>query len=82
MNIPHLTEERKTLIEKRERLLGRFSEATRARKRTQRVCSEIRRTNEFLESLERIEAENTGWPNTGPRHYAVSSLSSTKATRN
>ena len=74
MNTTHLTEKRKALIEKREKLLGRFGEATRARKSTQRVCSEIRRTNEFLESLERIEAENTGWPNTGPRHYAVSSL--------
>jgi hypothetical protein len=74
MNTIHLTEKRKTLIEKREKLLGRFSDASRARKSTQRVCTEIRRTNEFLESLERIEAENTGRPNTGPRRYAVSSL--------
>ena len=74
MNTTHLTEKRKTLIEKRERLLGRFNAATRARKSTQRVCTDIRRTNEFLESLERIEAENTGLPNTGPRRYAVSSL--------
>jgi hypothetical protein len=73
MNTTHLTEKRKTLVDKREKLLGRFSEAARQRKSTQRVCSEIRRTNEFLESLERIEAENTGRP-TGPRRYAVSSL--------
>ena len=70
----HLEEKRRALIDKREKLLGRFSEATRARKSTTRVCTEIRRTNEFLESLERIEAENTGLPNTGPRRYAVSSL--------
>ena len=74
MNTTHLTEKRRTLVEKREKLLGRFSEATRQRRSTQRVCTEIRRTNEFLESLERIEAENTGRPNTGPRRYAVSSL--------
>jgi hypothetical protein len=70
----HLEEKRKVLVEKRERLIGKFNEAARTRKSTARVCSEIRRTNEFLESLERIEAENTGRPNTGPRRYAVSSL--------
>jgi hypothetical protein len=74
MNTTHLAEKRKVLQEKREKLLTRFSEATRARKSTQRVCTEIRRTNEFLESLELIEAENSGQPNTGPRRYAVSSL--------
>ena len=74
MNTTHLTEKQKALLEKREKLLNRFNEATRARKSTQRVCTEIKRTNEFLESLERIEAENTGLPNTGPRRYAVSSL--------
>jgi hypothetical protein len=70
----HLEEKRKVLVEKRERLIGKFNEAARTRKSAARVCSEIRRTNEFLESLERIEAENTGRPNTGPRRYAVSSL--------
>ena len=70
----HLEEKRKVLVEKREKLIGKFSEAARTRKSTARVCSEIRRTNEFLESLERIETENTGRPNTGPRRYAVSSL--------
>jgi hypothetical protein len=74
MKKTHLEEKRKVLVEKREKLIGKFNEAARIRKGTARVCTEIRRTNEFLESLERIEAENTGRPNTGPRRYAVSSL--------
>jgi len=74
MKKTHLEEKRKALLDRREKLIGWFSEATRVRKSTARVCTEIRKTNEFLESLEQIEAENTGWPNTGPRRYAVSSL--------
>jgi hypothetical protein len=74
MKATHLEEKRKLLLDRREKLLDRFNDATRARKSTARVCTEIRRTNEFLESLERIVAENTGRPNTGPRRYAVSSL--------
>jgi hypothetical protein len=74
MKTTHLEEKHKILIEKREKLIDRFNHATRNRKSTTRVCTEIRRTNEFIESLELIEAENTGSPNTGPRRYAVSSL--------
>ena len=74
MKTIHLEEKRKVLIEKREKLIDRFNQATRARKSTTRVCTEIRRTNDFIASLELIEAENTGRPNTGPRRYAVSSL--------
>lgn len=74
MKTIHLQEKRTALVERREKLIGRFNEAARARKSTRRTCAEISRTNEFLESLERIEAENTGRPNTGPRRYAVSSL--------
>jgi hypothetical protein len=74
MKTIHLEEKRTALVERREKLIGRFNEAARARKSTRRTCAEIRRTNEFLESLERIEAENTGRPNTSPRRYAVSSL--------
>jgi len=74
MKTTHLQEKRNLLIEKREKLIDRFNQATRHRKSTTRVCTEIRRTNEFIESLELIEAENTGRPNTGPRRYAVSSL--------
>jgi hypothetical protein len=74
MNTTHLHEKRKALLDRREKLISRFTEATRTRKNTARVCTEIRRTNEILATLERIEAENTGRPNTGPRRYAVSSL--------
>ena len=74
MKTTHLEEKRMALVTRREKLIGRFNEAARARKSTRRMCTEIRRTNEFLESLERIEAENTGRPNIGPRRYAVSSL--------
>ena len=74
MKTTHLVEKRNVLIEKREKLIDRFNQATRARKSTTRVCTEIRRTNDFIESLERIEAENTIAQNTAPRRYAVSSL--------
>jgi hypothetical protein len=70
----HLDQKRALLVERREKLLDRFSQASRMRKTTTRVCTEIRRVNEFLASLEQIEAENTGRPDTGPRRYAVSSL--------
>ena len=62
MKTIHLEEKRTALVARREKLLGRFNEAVRARKSTRRTCAEIRRTNEFLESLEQIEAENTGRP--------------------
>jgi hypothetical protein len=74
MKTQHLIEKRTTLVDRREKLIARFNESARQRKATTRVCNEIRRTNEFIESLERIEAENTARPNTGPRRYAVSSL--------
>jgi hypothetical protein len=74
MKTTHLEEKRKTLVEKRERLLDRFTQAARGRKNTSRVCKEIQRTNEFLESLERIVVENSSAPNSGPRRYVVSSL--------
>ena len=73
MKKAHLEEQRKHLVEKREKLLGKFNDAARRRKATARVCTEIRRANEFLETLDRIEAENTRL-STGPRHYTVSSL--------
>lgn len=73
MKTTHLEEKRKVLIEKREKLLDRFNQTARSRKNTSRVCTEIRRTNEFLESLEQIASENTG-ESTGPRRYVVSSL--------
>jgi len=72
MKTNHLEAKRKALLEKREKLIGRFSEKTRARRRTARICKDIQQTNEFLDSLERIEAENR--QDSGPRRYAVSSL--------
>jgi hypothetical protein len=72
MRTIHLEEKRKFLTDKREKLIGRFNAAARNRKSTMRLSTEIRQTNDFLESLERIAAENTN-PD-GPRRYAVSSL--------
>ncbi|HEV8414582.1 MAG TPA: hypothetical protein VGQ49_13385 [Bryobacteraceae bacterium] len=73
MKTTHIDEKKKVLVEKREKLIGRFNDAARARKGTARFTTEIRRTNEFLASLDRIVEENT---RTGdqPRRYAVSSL--------
>jgi len=74
MKKTHLDDKRKSLVERREMLIGRFNDAARKRKSTTRVCTEIRRVNEFLASLEQIETENTRLPNAAPRRYAVSSL--------
>ena len=73
MKTTHLEEKRKALVEKREKLIGRFNEAARARKNTARISTEVRRTNDFLESLDRIVAENIK-PDNAPRRYAISSL--------
>jgi len=73
MKTNHIDEKKKVLVEKREKLIDRFGEAVRARKGTTHLATEIRRTNEFLESLERIVEENTRKPGAPPR-YAVSSL--------
>lgn len=73
MKTTHIEEKKKVLIETREKLIGRFSEAARALKPTARFTTEIRRTNDFLASLDRIIAENTRKPDE-PRRYAVSSF--------
>jgi len=73
MRRTHLEEKKQALVVKREQLIGRFNESARARKSTARVCSEIRRVNDFLTTLDRITAENDPNAN-GPRRYAVSSL--------
>ena len=73
MKTKHLKEKQGVLVERRERLITRFNEAARKRERATRVCNEILRTNEFLDSLEQIEAENTKVDGS-PRRYAVSSL--------
>jgi hypothetical protein len=69
----YIEEKTQVLVAKREQLIGRFNESARARKNTARVCSEIRRVNDFLATLDRITAETEPNAN-GPRHYAVSSL--------
>ena len=73
MKTRHLEEKKKALIDQRERLIGRFNESARARKSTTRACTEIRRTNEYLATLDRIVEENTPKADE-PLHYTVSSL--------
>ena len=72
MKTTHLEKKRTTLIEKRESLLGRFSEAVRGRNEVDGLVHDILQTNDFLESLERIAEENAPSAN-GTRRYAVSS---------
>jgi hypothetical protein len=72
MKATHLEDKRKLLLDRREKLINRFSEAARRAKNTTRISTEIRKTNEFLESLDRIERENTRKPDS-PKSYAVSS---------
>lgn len=73
MKTTHINEKKKALTEKREKLIGKFGDAVRARKPAAPIEAAIRRTNEFLESLDRIIEENTRTPDL-PRRYAVSSL--------
>jgi hypothetical protein len=73
MKTNHLEQKRKLLIDRREKLIGRFNEAARKRKGTARLCTEIRRANDFLTSLDQIVAENTRTAEQ-PRRYTVSSL--------
>jgi hypothetical protein len=72
MKTTHLEKKRTSLIEKREELLGRFGEAVRGRNQVDGLVHDIIQTNDFLESLERIAAENSPNPN-GAKRYAVSS---------
>ena len=72
MKTSHLEEKRTSIMDRREKLLGRFKDRTRNRKNTKHVCREIRRDNDFLESLDRIAAESR--KDVGVRRYAVSSL--------
>jgi len=74
MKKSHLEEKRTALVERREKLIGRFSQAVRARKGIARLFTEIHKTNQFLDSLDRIAAEATAKSESGHRRYAVSSL--------
>ena len=69
----HLEAKQQVLLAKREALIGEFDRAARTRKNTGRVSTEIRRVNDFLDTLDQIAAENDSAAN-GPRRYAVSSL--------
>ncbi len=73
MKTTHIEAKQNELLQKREKLIGRFNEAARACRSTGHICTEIRRANDFLSTLERIISENTAGPD-GPRRYAVSSL--------
>ena len=72
MKTTHLEKKRTTLIEKREDLLSRFNGAVRDRNQVDGLVHEILQTNDFLESLERIAAENAPSASAAKR-YAVSS---------
>lgn len=73
MKTKHLEQKRKALVQKREDLIGSFGAAARGNKEVDRIVGDILVTNDFLESLEEIAAENK--PDTRrPRRYAVSSL--------
>jgi hypothetical protein len=73
MRKTHLETKKKSLIEKREKLIGKFNESARGRKNTARISTEIRQVNDFLATLDCITAENDPAVN-GPRRYTVSSL--------
>jgi hypothetical protein len=73
MKTRHIDEKKRVLVEKREKLIGKFSDAVRARRTTMHLTAEIQRTNDFLASLDRIVEENTRKPDE-PRRYAISSL--------
>ncbi len=73
MKTTHLDEKRTALMDRRERLLERFGEAARNRKGIARLFAEIHKTNQFLDSLERVAEESRPAP-CRQRRYAVSSL--------
>lgn len=72
MKTTHLEHKRQALVDRREKLIERMSEAARNRKSTSRLCTDIRQVNDFLESLDRIATENSDTG--GVKRYAVSSL--------
>src|ERR1035438_700662 len=72
MKTTHINEKKKALTEKREKLIGQFGDVVRARKPAAPIAAAIGRTNDFLESLDRIIEENT--PKDGTRRYVVSSI--------
>lgn len=73
---PHLHHKREELLKRREQTLERLMQAARDKRlsRMRRFFGEVRRTNEFLDSLERIAAETARKKPTGRPRFAVSSL--------
>jgi hypothetical protein len=72
MKANYLEEKRKLLLDKREQLIARSNEAARKGKNTSRFSTELRKINDFLKSLERIEQEYAR-KEASSRRYAVSS---------
>lgn len=68
-----LESKKRVLVEKREKLITRFNDSARAGKNAAHVCTEIRRVNDFLATLDSIVEENARKPGE-PLRYAVSSL--------
>lgn len=70
----HLQTKRVSLIGKRDRLLDGFADATKKAKpaKMERICRDLRQTNEFLDSLTRIENEKPA--QTSGHRYVVSSM--------
>ena len=73
MSTTHLEEKRAALVDRREKLIARFGKAARGRRSLVRLFTDIHKTNDFLESLDKIAAE-VAEAKAGPRRYAVSSL--------
>lgn len=74
MKKTYLEEKRTALVERREKLIGRFDQAARTRKGMARLFAEIHKTNQLLDSLDLIAAETTAKRDPGHRRYTVSSL--------
>lgn len=73
MKTRQLDQKRKALTQKREYLIVNFGEAARRGKEVDRIVGDILVTNDFLESLDHIAAENKP-DTTRSRRYAVSSF--------
>jgi hypothetical protein len=79
----HLEEKREELAVRREELLGKFAETARSADDGQlgRVYLDIRLTNEFIESLDRIRKESQARNTSTVRRFVVSSLFLTECFR-
>jgi hypothetical protein len=71
-----LEEKRESLVEKRKRLLKHFTAAAEngQSQRMKGLCRRLEQTNEFLSTLDKIQAETKPIPDPSVRHYSVSSF--------